>query len=433
MTPAASIVAAVSTTVPPGPVVVALGGGADSAVAAWAVVNRDGANQVRALFVAHGWEGSAMLEAAARRLAAQLDFDIAVVPAPVPEEAPSAEDRARRAREAVSSRGLRPGEWLVTGHSRDDLVETVLANLLRGAGATGLAGVPARRGRIVRPLLGFSRRELKQVADELDLPYADDPANRDRRHLRSRIRHDLIPLLEAEYNPEVRSALARTAEHARLDDEALNRTALEVPVVADAGAFLLPIPVLATVPDAVAARAVRRALRRLLDPYPGSASDVAAVLAVAAGVERRANLTGDLIADREGPHVAIYRPTDTVPDPVRLEIPGTADFGVHTVRMEPSRRAAWVRRGTSAADSAAVGSEVVLRAAETGERIEIEGGSKPVRDALAEAGVPVRLRPAWPLVDVGGKIVAVAGVRVAQWARPRGDDVMMIGNERKCR
>lgn len=433
MTGAASVVAAVSAIVPPGPVVVALGGGADSATAAWALVNRDGAHPVRALFVAHGWEGSPLLETAARRLAERLVIDIEVVSAPVPQEGSSAEDRARRAREEVCGRSLRPGEWLVTAHSRDDLGETVLANLLRGAGTTGLAGIPARRGRIVRPLLGFSRGDLRQIADELDLPYMDDPANHDRRYLRSRIRHELIPLLEAEYNPAVKEALARTAEHARLDDEALDRAASAVPIVADAGAMLLPIPVLATVPGAVAARAARRALRRFLNPYPGSAADVAAVLAVAAGVERRATLTADLIADSEGPHVAVYRPATAVPDPVRLAVPGTVHFGVHTVRVEPTHRAPWVRSGTSVLDAGAVGSEVVLRATATGERIEIRGGSKLVRDALAEAGVPVRLRSAWPLVVVGGKIVAVAGVRVAHWARPRGDDVIMISNERKRR
>jgi tRNA(Ile)-lysidine synthetase-like protein len=69
------------------------------------------------------------------------------------------------------------------------------------------------------------------------------------------------------------------------------------------------------------------------------------------------------------------------------------------------------------ARAATVSDDAVVRSAAEGERIDIETGTKPVREAMAEAGVPVRLRSAWPVVAVGGKIAWVAGARIAEWAR----------------
>jgi tRNA(Ile)-lysidine synthase len=428
-----SVVAAVSATVPPGPALVALGGGADSATAAWALVARAPQSPVRAVFVAHGLEGSARLEAAARALSARLEIGITVLQAPVAEEGPSLEDRARRSRLAAIEENRDPGEWIVTGHSMDDLAETVLANLLRGAGSAGLAGIPRHRGPLVRPLLGFTRDQLRAVADEEMLPYADDPANHDPRHLRGRIRHELMPLLAERYNPAIRTVLARTARHASRDEEALAAAADVVPIIEDSGAFLLPVPVLVTLPRAVAARAIRSALRRLFFPYPGVAADVDAVFAVAAGAVERQSLSKDRFASREGPFVAIYGPAGPVPTPIELEVPGAVRFGAQVVRIETANDPAGRPHGTSLVDAAALGDRVVVRSAGEGERIDIGGGSKPVREALAEEGVPMRLRSAWPTVVVGGKIAAVAGIRVAAWARPHGGQVLMLTNEKERR
>jgi tRNA(Ile)-lysidine synthetase-like protein len=428
-------VAAVSATVPPGPVLVALGGGADSSTAAWALVARAPRDPVRAVFVAHGLKGSARLEAAARALTARLEIGITVIQAPVPEQGPSLEDRARRSRLVAIDGNREPGEWIVTGHSMDDLAETVLANLFRGAGSAGLTGIPRRRGSLLRPFLDFTRAQLRAVADEEMLPYADDPANDDLRHLRGRIRHELMPLLAERYNPAIRTVLARTAQLASRDEEALVGAADAVPIIEDAGALLLPVPVLVTVPRAVAARAIRSALRRLFFPYPGVAADVAAVFTVAAGAVERQSLSRDRFAAREGPFVAIHGPShpDQDPNPIELAVPGAVRFGAYVVRIETAEAPAWRPHGTTLLDAAALGDRVFVRSAGEGERIDIGGGSKPVREALAEDGVPVRLRSAWPTVVVGGKIAAVAGIRVAAWARPRGGEVLKLTNERERR
>ena len=109
-------------------------------------------------------------------------------------------------------------------HHRDDVVETVLMNLCRGAGTRGLAGIPPVRGRIVRPLLWTSREEIETYLDVHRIPHIEDSSNRSDDYTRNRIRHQIIPLLMEE-NPSFLSAIGRTAELLREDDACLCREA----------------------------------------------------------------------------------------------------------------------------------------------------------------------------------------------------------------
>ena len=104
--------------------------------------------------------------------------------------------------------------WLA--HQQDDQAETVLMQLLRGAGPDGLAGMSERNNRgkvtIVRPWLRISRREVRQGAREVGLNWREDATNADRKGWRSRVRHQILPYLEKQYGREVKGVLGRTAE-----------------------------------------------------------------------------------------------------------------------------------------------------------------------------------------------------------------------------
>ncbi len=101
------------------------------------------------------------------------------------EPGPNLEARAREARYQVLPEGV------LTGHTADDQAETVLLNLMRGAGLDGLAGIdPARR-----PLLALRRHETQALCDSLGLEPVQDPSNLDPAHRRNRVRHELLPLL----------------------------------------------------------------------------------------------------------------------------------------------------------------------------------------------------------------------------------------------
>ena len=124
------------------------------------------------------------------------------------------EDAARRARYACLARHVGKGEVLLTAHHADDQAETVLLQLLRGAGVPGLAAMPAmtafRAGRLARPLLGFTRKQLANYARQENLQWIEDTSNSDLRLSRNYLRHQVFPLLEAHW-PEASRRIARSA------------------------------------------------------------------------------------------------------------------------------------------------------------------------------------------------------------------------------
>jgi tRNA(Ile)-lysidine synthase len=95
---------------------------------------------------------------------------------------------------------------------------------MRGSGLSGGRGIPARRGRIVRPLLGERRAVLRRLLDEAGIAYRDDPSNQDAAFLRNRVRSELLPLLE-ELRSGAVDALARFARLAADDDDLLDAVA----------------------------------------------------------------------------------------------------------------------------------------------------------------------------------------------------------------
>ena len=121
------------------------------------------------------------------------------------------EDAARRLRYDFLARTAKQvgADAVVTAHTRDDQAETVLLQLLRGAAF--LSGIPPRRGKIVRPLLGVSRLELQNFLRELEQPFRDDPTNADTRRTRAWLRHEVLPFLRGRY-PDLADNLAGLAE-----------------------------------------------------------------------------------------------------------------------------------------------------------------------------------------------------------------------------
>jgi tRNA(Ile)-lysidine synthase len=120
---------------------------------------------------------------------------------------------------------------IALGHSRSDQAETFLLRLFRGAGARGLGAIrPIRDGLWIRPLLDLPRERILAYNRFRKLEFRTDDSNTDRRFSRNRIRHDLLPLLAADFNPSIEEVLARSADILQQEDELmadLTETALE--------------------------------------------------------------------------------------------------------------------------------------------------------------------------------------------------------------
>jgi len=112
-------------------------------------------------------------------------------------------------------------DWLAVAHTADDQVEEVLLRLFRGGGRKALAGMRLRSGNLIRPLLGIRKAELLRYLSDQGIAYCHDSSNHERRFLRNRIRLDLLPLLEAQYDRGIRGALLKTAANLAEDEDLL--------------------------------------------------------------------------------------------------------------------------------------------------------------------------------------------------------------------
>lgn len=200
---------------------------------------------------------------------------------------PNLEARARHARQAV----LPPGT--ATGHTLDDQAETVLLNLLRGAGLDGLAGM---RPGPSKPILALRRAETADLCRRLGLVPVDDASNRDPAFRRNRVRHHVLPLLDEVAARDVAPLLARQAAHLRDEADLLDALA--------AGIDPSDAAVVAGAPAPLARRALRRWLAGV-DGYPPGAAAVERVLAVARGDRVACEVEGGRRVRRSAGRLAI--------------------------------------------------------------------------------------------------------------------------------
>lgn len=265
--------------------VCAVSGGADSL--ALLVLARAAQLAVTAVHVDHGLRPGSAAEAdvvarACYRFGARFRSARAVVP-----PGPNLEARARAARRAV----LPPGA--ATGHTMDDQAETILLHLLRGAGLDGLAGMlPGAE----HPILGLRRADTAALCAALGLDVVHDPTNVDRRFVRNRVRHELLPLCSAIAGRDVVPVLARQADLLRSEAGLLEQWA--------AGIDPADAQLLAGVPPPLARRATRRWLRAG-GPYPPDLAAVDRVLAVARGEARATDVAPGVRVRRSGGRLSV--------------------------------------------------------------------------------------------------------------------------------
>ena len=209
------------------------------------------------------------------------------------EPGPNMEARARAARRAV----LPPGA--MTGHTADDQAETVLLRLLRGAGTDGIGSM---RPGPTHPILNLRRYETEQICTDAGIAWVDDPSNTDPTITRNAIRHRVLPLLADVAGRDPVPLLTRTAAIAR-DDAALLDALVDqqVPDPTDTR-------VLAAVPPAIAARALRRWLS--VDGYPPDAAAIDRVFKVVHHRVTACEIPGGRRVARRGGFLHIITPGD---------------------------------------------------------------------------------------------------------------------------
>ncbi|MBX9912298.1 MAG: tRNA lysidine(34) synthetase TilS [Pseudomonadaceae bacterium] len=329
----------------------------------------------------------------------------------------SLEQAARDARYASFVELLGADEVLLTAQHRDDQAETLLFRLLRGAGARGLAAMPASRplgaGQLVRPLLAVSRAQLEAYASEHGLAWVEDPSNRDERFSRNFLRQQVLPLLTQRWSQALAS-MARSAAHLSEVQSLLDELAQAdlAAIERDSRFAELPLPSLALAPLLGLSAARQRNLLRYwlapLTPLPDSdhwagwtslasaAVDAAPIWRLASGELHRADgrlwwLSGVYL--QALPAIALPLSADNtliLPGNGQVCLRGAVPAGVFQVRY---------RQGS--------------------EQLHLpQRGRRDLKRLFNEAGVPGFLRSRWPLLYQGEQLLAVANLPQMSVAAP---------------
>lgn len=458
-----------------GVVVVGVSGGPDSVCLLHALKSLCGSEgpyaniRLHVAHLDHGMRGEAGRADAAfvADLAAQWGLPCTLgqedVPALAREDHLSLEDAARRARYFFLRRVAREvgAARIAVAHHADDQVETLVMHWLRGSGLAGLAGMRALEGNIIRPLLHISRAEVLRYCEQHQLAYREDASNQDRRFLRNRIRHDLLPVLE-QYNPNLRETLLRNAA-VLAEEDAYMQAQVEAcwpDVICGEQAFRL-------VGDISAYRRLPLALRRRFMRHLGlwvSSGDISLELRHVAAIDallRRSTGTGTLhlpgglqlrrIYDR---FIFGYPAKDgqqegtsaerrqggmaPLPLPGEVRLAGSPWLvraqvleGQSSLPPGYERGGVEGRRGYIDLDAVTAYQPLHVRTRRSGDRFRPLGmqAEKKLQDVLVDAKIPRAERDALPLVcGADDRILWVAGYQVADQVKltPKTQRVVVL-------
>jgi tRNA(Ile)-lysidine synthase len=327
---------------------------------------------------------------------------------------------------------------LVTGHHRDDQVETVLAHLLRGSGWRGLAGMsfrshlPKTGVEILRPLLSFSRKQILAYAQQRQLEWREDHTNAAVQFQRNRIRHELLPLLRQRFNPGVEAQLLHLANISAQTDAYLEHVTqeafAEVVVTQEIGKIVLDLKRFWKYFRVVQAGMVRFAIRRLLNTevtltFAETTRIVDLLLSPAN--QRMASRTRrylwrnivEVAIDQTGVAFRFIRPAPETQILVNGQRRPLAEAGVSIGVWQEQDPGNWRQRVNSHLqfiDAATISGPLCVRFPRTGDRFKPLGmtGFKKLSDYFIDSKIPYHKRAGIPLVECERGIVWVCGYRL---------------------
>jgi tRNA(Ile)-lysidine synthase len=373
------------------------------------------------------------------------------VPALARQEQRSLEDAARTARYRFL-REVAHGQLIAVAHHQDDQVETLLMHWLRGGGISSMIGLQPRQQDIIRPLLAVTHTDTLAYCQQHHLVPLEDASNTDTRFLRNRIRHELLPLLEA-MNPNIRETVLRNAEVMRIDAEWIDKQVDNCwpdIVIAEQGQCIqLSIHHLLALPLSIQRHLIRRVTARLSDgqsPLELRHFKIIEQLLQKepSNAELTLHLPRQLRASRQGNYLTFaqacqYEPqpastTSTIsnkeimlPIPGRVAIPGTSwtavaeiveDEGVYTALHAANWQAVWhlltAQPYSVYADGNLIGDRLLIRTRRAGDRIRPLGMAyeKKIQDVLVDRHIPRAVRDQLPLFFNQEHCVWLAGVQL---------------------
>lgn len=388
-------------TVPGDTLVCALSGGADSvALLFGAHLLKDQLGiRLEAAHFNHGLRGaeSDADEEFVRQLCGQFDIPLHVGQGRVTAGKKGLEAAAREARyrffETLEGR-------IATAHTADDNAETVLLHLVRGTGLKGLGGIAPENGRLIRPMLNITRRQVEAFLAEYNLFWRTDSSNETDAFLRNRLRHHVMPLLAAE-NPRLAENLSAMAQRLRQDEAALA-------ALADCEA-LPAVPALRALPEAVRNRMLERFLKEngVREPEAEHIA-LANKLVFSDRPSARGQFPGGVTLVRNYDRLEPLR--EAVLEPVILPVGGSVELPQSGLRVFCAE-AQDLRNGPDCWTVCPEG-PLVLRHRQAGDRIRLPGGTKTLKKLFSDRKFPAHQRDAIPVLADDRGVLGVYGIGI---------------------
>lgn len=304
-------------------------------------------------------------------------------------------------------------DFVLTAHHGDDQVETILLNLIRGTGIQGLRGIPPRHNRVLRPLLGFRKQEIRDYAKSNGVSFREDSSNASNDYLRNRIRNEVLPLLR-DVTEGLDNRLLKNADIWQNESDALNEylhlVRTQYLTTDSNGSEVLA-------PMEESESTTRLLLRDWLIPNGFTQEDVVSVAHWMAQDPPVGSVlesdTHELFVERKG--FRLVR-TNASPPEVSIDQPGVWDNGRSVLKIEHVSQPVDFGQSFELINADKLQFPLIWRNWKPGDRFQPLGmkGSKLVSDFLTDLKVAPSVRKSQTVVtDRSGSIVVLPGLRIA--------------------
>ncbi len=418
-------------------VIVGVSGGADSLCLLFVLLDyrQRLPFSITVVHVEHGVRGQESVEDArfVEKICREQKIEYRLVSCRVPElaqqEGLSVEEAGRRARYEAFARIKKEmgADKIAVAHNQDDQAETVLFQIARGSGLTGAGGIRPVRGAIIRPLLGCSRAEIEAYLRGRALTWCTDATNRELDYTRNRIRHQVLPVFEAEINRKSREhivALAEELQRVQAYMEQETKRCLEELAVFQNGTVQLTAAALKEKPVLLQEYVLRESLRRagcpLRDIGRRHIADMQKLLDGQSG--RQTALPGGWQAVRSFDKLILRRKEKeraAFAFAARVTVPGSCETpqGTFLLQVFPNEnKNIFQNTYTKWLDCDKIGNNLFIRTRRPGDYIVInrQGGKKKLKEYFIEEKIPAEQRDHILLLAQGSEILWVIGHRISE-------------------
>jgi len=321
---------------------------------------------------------------------------------------------------------------IAIGHTRDDVIESSLMHIIRGSGISGLAGIFPRTGEFVRPVIDCTKDELIGYLDSNGIGYRIDKSNTTSDYTRNRVRNELLPLLEREYNPAIGNSISRLAEIARIFSDYLESEIARLwsgivsrsrlgKIIIDLGRFI-------EIHEFIRFELLRRAYKQLTADMPDVPSldyELArsALNLLSAYIGTRADLKNGVMIERGNNQLIVFQ-DECPPFEREIELPGRIVLPEFNLELESeivdneSVKAYESDNWAVTLDYDAVERRCVIRNWREGDRVYLLGapGHRKVSDVFIDRKIPRSLRSEIPMLISCGEILWIGGVGISEKA-----------------